>query len=356
MSAGPGGSARPAPEPAKADPPPAGRSGAPAYLFPGQGSQVVGMADSLLESSPRARRVFERGREALGFDIERVCREGPEEELNSTRVSQPAIFLHSMALLEALSERWGAAGEFGRGLQASAACGLSLGEYSALVFAGSLAFEEGLRIVGARGRFMQEACDREPGGMVSLLGLAEEWVERIVGEARALGPIGIANYNAPSQLVISGAREPLERAVALAREAGCRRAIPLKVAGGYHSPLMASATERLAPLLKEARLRPPRIPFYPNVLGEEVRDPEAIRALLIRQVESPVRWENTMRRIALTGVEQALEVGPGRVLAGLARSIDCGLTVSSAAELPAVPHGAIPQGGTSEEPLARAAP
>jgi [acyl-carrier-protein] S-malonyltransferase len=310
---------------------------APAYLFAGQGSQTVGMADDLLAASPRARRLFDRGREVLGFDLERICREGPEEELNSTRVSQPAIFLHSLGVLERLSEKRGLAEELGRGFPASAAAGLSLGEYSALVFAGSLEFEEALAIVGRRGQFMQEACDQEPGGMISILGLAAEKVEEAVARARPLGPIGIANYNAPGQLVISGAKEPLEKAAAEARALGCRRAIPLRVAGAYHSPLMAAATRSLRPLLERAGLRPPRVPFYPNVVGEEVSDPEAIRDCLIRQVESPVRWEETMRRIAARGVDRGFEVGPGRVLAGLARNVDCGLCVAPLEEASTVP-------------------
>lgn len=331
------------------DPPP------PAYLFPGQGAQHVGMAESLLRESARARRVFARGREALGFDIEKVCREGPPEELNSTRVSQPAIFLHSMGLLEAMSERLGLEGEFGKGLVSSLACGLSLGEYSALVFAGSLSFEDALVLVGERGKFMQEACDREAGGMVSLIGLSVEKVEEAVAGARAVGSIGIANYNAPNQVVISGAEKALERAVLRAKEMGCRRAVPLRVAGAYHSPLMAPAARKLRPLLKGVAIRAPRVPFYPNVVGEEVRDPEMIRDCLIRQVESPVLWEGTVRRIAERGVTMALEVGPGRVLEGLARSIDCGLTVVSAADpssLGPVPHLAHSprgeDGGTSE--------
>jgi [acyl-carrier-protein] S-malonyltransferase len=294
---------------------------APAFLFAGQGAQVVGMADGLLAASPRARALFDRGREALGIDIGRICREGPPEELNSTRVSQPAIFLHSISILEASGQS-----EF----EASAAAGLSLGEYSALVFAGSLEFEEALEIVGARGRFMQEACDLEPGGMVSIIGLSADKVEQAVAGGRSAGPIGIANYNAPNQLVISGARAALEAASAAAKELGCRRAIPLRVAGAYHSPLMAPATARLRPLLERARIRAPRLPFYSNVSGDEVKDPEEIRDFLIRQVESPVRWEDILRRMAARGIERALEVGPGQVLAGLARSIDCGITVTSA--------------------------
>jgi [acyl-carrier-protein] S-malonyltransferase len=318
--------------------PEAALSGRPAaFLFSGQGAQVVGMADGLLAASPRARALFDRGREVLGIDIERICREGPPEELNSTRVSQPAIFLHSMAILSASSESGpnkmaSPEGTFGayRNFAASAAAGLSLGEYSALVFAGSLEFEEALEIVGARGRFMQEACDLEPGGMVSIIGLSADKVEEAVARGRSAGPIGIANYNAPNQLVISGARAALEAASAAAKEMGCRRAIALRVAGAYHSPLMAPATARLRPLLERARILAPRLPFYSNVSGAEVQRPEEIRDFLIRQVESPVRWENILRGMAARGIDRALEVGPGQVLAGLARSIDCGITVTSA--------------------------
>jgi [acyl-carrier-protein] S-malonyltransferase len=301
----------------------------PAYLFPGQGAQTVGMTAWVAAAGPRPARVFARGREILGFDVEKICREGPEEELNSTRVSQPAIFLHSMALLEVLSERRGSGGSFGRDLPAAAAAGLSLGEYSALVFAGCLEFEAAVEIVGARGRCMQEACDASPGGMVSVLGLPAAKVEEAVARARPLGPIGIANYNAPGQLVISGAQAALDAAAAAAKELGARRAIPLRVAGAYHSPLMASATAKLEPLLRKAEIRPPRVPFYSNAAGGEVRDPEAILDLLIRQVESPVRWEAIVRAIA-GGTDRAYEVGPGKVLAGLARNIDCGLTIVSA--------------------------
>jgi [acyl-carrier-protein] S-malonyltransferase len=292
----------------------------------------VGIADWILDNAPRGRRVFERGREVLGFDVEKICREGPEEELNATRVAQPAIFLHSMALLEHLSERNGRGGQFGLDLEAGAAAGHSLGEYSALVFVGSLEFEEALEIVGARGRYMQDSCDQEPGGMVAVLNLDVEKVKEAVDRGGKLGPIGIANYNSQKQIVISGASAALEEAVRVARELGCRRAVPLPVAGAYHSPLMAGAAERLEPHLRKATIRSPRIPFYPNVSAREVRDPEEIRECLIRQVESSVRWEETIRSLAGRGLERGLEVGPGKILTGLAKTINCGLTVESAEE------------------------
>lgn len=297
------------------------------FLFPGQGAQAVGMGRGLVETSGRARRVFDRGREILGWDVLDLCLNGPEEELNSTRVSQPAIFLLSMAVLDALSERLDAPEPLGRSLPAAGTAGLSLGEYSALVFAGSLAFEEALAVVAARGRCMQEACDEAPGGMTSLIGLEVKRVEEAVEAARANGRIGIANYNSPDQTVISGDLRAVEAAAEIAREMGCRRAVPLRVAGAYHSPLMASATRKLTPLLEGLSIAPPRCPFLANVSGGPVEDPEEIRRGLIRQVEDSVRWDSVVRRLVEGGSEKALEVGPGTVLRGLARNIDRRLRV-----------------------------
>jgi [acyl-carrier-protein] S-malonyltransferase len=293
-----------------------------AYLFPGQGAQFVGMGAALVASSEGARKVFDRGAGALGRDVLAVCLEGPEETLNSTRVSQPAIFLLSMAVLTALSERNESPEPFGRGLPAGAAAGLSLGEYSALVFAGSLTFEDALRIVAARGEFMQEACDQSDGAMASLIGLDVETVEAAVEQARSAGRIGVANYNSALQTVISGDARAVEVATAIARELGCRRAVPLRVAGAYHSPLMAPATRKLGAMLEKIRIEPPRCVFYSNVTGDRVDDPEAIRENLVRQIESPVRWSELFARVVGSGVREGIEVGPGTVLRGLARNID----------------------------------
>jgi [acyl-carrier-protein] S-malonyltransferase len=292
------------------------------FLFPGQGAQVVGMGKSLFESSERARRLFARGSEALGEDLIRLCLHGPQEALDSTRVSQPAIFLLSLAALDALAERLGSPAPLGRGLPAAATAGLSLGEYTALVFAGSLELEDALRVVVHRGRWMQEACDAAPGGMVSLMGLGVAQVEDAVAKARVVGRIGIANYNSPDQTVISGEERALEAAVTEAKRLGCRRATPLRVAGAYHSPLMSSATQRLRPLLEQLSIRPPRCPFFSNLTGAAVTDPEAIRQGLIAQVESSVRWTSIMDKILQAGHRRALEIGPGKVLKGLFRNVD----------------------------------
>ena len=301
-----------------------------AFLFPGQGAQALGMAVDLVDSYPEARAVFESGREILSWDILAVCRDGPEEKLNSTRVSQPAIFLHSMAALEVLSKRWGLKGRYSTGAPALGTAGLSLGEYSALVFAGSLEFQDAIGVVGLRAQFMQEACDLEKGGMASVLGLPAAKVEEVVEAARSKGSrVGVANYNSPEQMVISGEKSALDEAAKALEEAGARRVIRLKVAGAYHSELMASATRKLEPFLKKLTIRRPRIPFYSNVSGAEVDDPEVIRDHLIRQVEHPVRWEQTVRALLQRGLTGALELGPGRVLQGLLRGIQRRLDVIS---------------------------
>lgn len=301
-----------------------------AFLFPGQGAQALGMAVDLVDAYPEARAVFESGRSLLERDILAVCREGPEEDLNSTRVSQPAIFLHSMAVLEVLSKQWGLEDHFGRGVQALGTAGLSLGEYSALVFAGSLEFEDALRIVGLRAQFMQEACDLEKGAMASVIGLSAGKVEEVVQAERSKGlRVGVANYNSPEQTVISGAVNAVDQTAKALEDAGARRVLRLKVAGAYHSELMAPATRRLEPYLKKLMIRRPRLPFYSNVSGREVDDPEVIRAHLIRQVEEPVRWEQTVRALLQRGLTGALELGPGRVLQGLLRGIQRGLEVIS---------------------------
>lgn len=301
-----------------------------AFLFPGQGAQVVGMAVDLVDAYPEARAVFDEGREVLGFDILSLCRNGPQEELNSTRVSQPAIFLHSMAVLEVLGRRLGH-GRYSTQWPALGAAGLSLGEYSALVFVGSLEFEDALRLVALRGRFMQEACDSVRGAMASILGLAASRVEEVVQEAVRQGHrVGVANYNSPDQTVISGEVEGVEATIALLESAGAKRAVKLPVAGAYHSALMRTATAQLEPSLRAARVRAPRVPFFSNVTGREESDPEALRSNLVRQVESGVRWDSIVRGLVSRGMTRALEVGPGRVLMGLMRSISREVKVVSA--------------------------
>ncbi len=306
------------------------------FLFPGQGAQALGMAVDLADSRQEARRIFDMGRDVLGRDVLAICRSGPEEELNSTRISQPAIFLHSMAALEVLGTETGSGG-FCQGLDAPGAAGLSLGEYSALVFVGSLTFQDALQIVSLRGQYMQEACDTTKGTMASVIAMATAKVEEIIESAKTEGfLVSVANYNSPDQTVISGEASAVEEAVKRLTAAGARKTIRLKVAGAYHSPLMAPATKKLEPYLRAVKIREPRVPFFSNVTGAQVRDPEAIRRNLILQVEHPVRWEQILRALAASGMKRALEVGPGKVLAGLLRSVVREVEVTNAGTLGAV--------------------
>jgi len=314
-----------------------------AYLFPGQGAQTRGMGVDLVEAHPEARSVFEAGREVLGFDVYAICRDGPDDELNSTRVSQPAIFLHSMGVLEVLGKHLGVDAAYGTALPASAAAGLSLGEYSALVFAAAMTFEDALFLVGKRGEYMQEACDAEEGSMASVIGLTASQVEEVVADAvgdgnRAGLEVGIANYNSPSQTVISGERRAVEETVEKLKAAGARRAVMLQVAGAYHSPLMASAARKMEPLLEKVTISPPRVPFFGNYSGDQVSDPDQIRRGLTHQIDSAVRWDQSVRAMIENGVVGggALEIGPGRVIRGLMRNIDSSVSVQSIGDVEAL--------------------
>ncbi len=295
-----------------------------AVLFPGQGAQFSGMSADLLERAPGCEEMFAAASRAMGVDLLRLCKEGPDETLNSTAVSQPAIFVVSLAVVRAIE----AAGGRER-LDAAATAGLSLGEYTALVFAGALPFEAALEIVVRRGAYMQEACDRMPGGMVSLLGLDLATVEEVVEEASRHGIVAVANVNAATQVVISGEIGALERASELARARGARRAIPLKVAGAYHSALMAPASAKLRPFLERAPIVRPRIPFYPNVSARPAGDPGEIRDGLLRQIEAPVLWAPTLDALLASEIDCVLEPGPGRVIAGLVRQLGRDLPVAS---------------------------
>ena len=280
-------------------------------LFPGQGAQKVGMGRDLAENSPAARDLLARADGILGEPLSRTCFEGPEEALNSTRVSQPALFACSMAAVEALREK---------GVDLSGAfwtAGLSLGEYTALCFAGAISFEDGLRLVRLRGERMQAACDRAPSGMLSLLGADLLAAEAICREASSSGIVVVANVNAMEQIVLSGEVAALERAEAVAKARGVRRAVRLKVAGGFHSPCMKPADQELAEALKTVRISPPRMPVFSNVTAQPERDPERIRRLLAEQVVRPVLWAQIVSRIPIDAVQRVWEPGPGRVLSGL---------------------------------------
>lgn len=289
-----------------------------AYLFPGQGSQFVGMGRDLYDAFPAARQRFDDANEILGFDLARICFEGPEEELRKTHNTQPAIFLHSMAVLDALG--WTLEGSETR------LAGHSLGEYSAYVAAGAMRFEDALRVVRRRGELMYQAGVERRGAMAAVLGLDPDRVEEIL--SRIDGIVVPANYNSPSQLVISGEEAAVEAAGAALREAGAKRVIPLEVSGAFHSPLMESAAQGLAAELATFEIRAPRAEVFANESASPVAADE-IRDSLRRQLLSPVRWEPTMRRFLEWGAERFVEIGPGKVLAGLVRALDKNVAVES---------------------------
>ncbi len=288
-----------------------------AYLFPGQGAQYVGMGKALHDASPEARRCFETANQVLGFDLARLCFEGPERELTSTANSQPAILTVSVAALRALEARGGVA------LEPVAAAGLSLGEYSALVAAGALAFEDAVRVVRRRGELMEAASRQQPGTMCSVMGLAIEQVEAACRQAGA----EVANLNAPGQVVISGRKEAVVAAAEAAKQAG-GKAIMLDVSGAFHSSLMAPAAKGLDEVLAATAMQPTRYAVLANVDAQPHADPAQIRQRLVRQLTSPTLWEQSMRALVQRGVTQYLEIGPGKVLRGLFRRIDAAATVT----------------------------
>lgn len=288
-----------------------------AFLFPGQGAQTVGMGAAVCAKVPAARKLFDRASSVLGYDLYRTCTEGPAAELDSTVHSQPALFVASLAALEQLKEN---APELVEGC--TAAAGLSLGEYTALVFAGVMEFEGGLRVVQERGRAMQDAADDTSSGMVSVLGMEREQVEKLCDEARSDQVLEIANLLCPGNIVCSGETAACERLFTLATAAGAMKVIPLAVAGAFHTSLMGSAVERLRQALADVPMRKPRIPVVSNVDARPHDDPKEIRELLIRQVCSQVRWEDSIRYLLEEqGVTSFYELGPGRVLCGLLKRI-----------------------------------
>ena len=288
-----------------------------AFLFPGQGSQTVGMAGELCSALPVARELFDRAAAALGYDLLELCVNGPASRLDTTEVSQPAIFVASLAALEQLK-----ATEPQAVADVVATAGLSLGEYTALVFAGALSFEDGLQVVQARGRAMQAAADACPSGMTSVLGPDVSAVEALVAEARGTDTLELANYLCPGNTVISGSLAALDRAEKLVAARGLGRTVRLAVAGAFHTPLMRPADQRLAAALDAVTITRPVVPVWSNVDARPHTDPREIRDLLVRQVVSPVRWEDTMRGLLAEGVERFYEIGPGRVLAGLMKRVN----------------------------------
>jgi [acyl-carrier-protein] S-malonyltransferase len=282
-----------------------------ALLFAGQGAQVVGMGRDLAEKYPSARAWFDRANAALGYDLAAICFTGPEAELTKTENAQPAIFLASWVAFQLLKEQVPS-------LTFEATSGLSLGEFTALAAAGALSFEEGLSVVRQRGQFMQEACEATRGGMAAIIGLDEALTREVCAEAGVV----LANLNCPGQLVISGETDKIARAIELAKAKGARKALPLTVAGAYHSPLMASAQPKLAAALARIRLTAPAVPVLSNVTAQFHGAPAEISARLVEQVTSSVLWENSMRALLAQGFTRFIELGPGTALSGFMKRID----------------------------------
>jgi len=287
-----------------------------AFLFPGQGAQFVGMGRTAVSQSPAAARLFAEASEVLGYDLLQVCLEGPKDRLDSTAVSQPAIYVASLAALEQLRQE---SPDVVAGVEYSA--GLSLGEYTALTFAGALSFADGVRLVQRRGAAMQAAADANPSGMVSILMLDRPQVEALCGQARDTGPLWVANYLCPGNTVLSGSKEGCARALALAEEQGAKTAT-LAVAGAFHTELMRPADERLAEALRETRFEAARIPVFSNVDAQPHQAAGDFPGLLVKQVLAPVLWEDCVRGLLTAGVNKFYEIGPGKVLKGLLKRID----------------------------------
>ena len=281
-----------------------------AFVFPGQGSQYVGMGKDLYERVPEARHRFDQADALLGFSLSKICFEGPEEELKQTKNTQPAIFLHSMV-----------AANLYRGERATMAAGHSLGEYSALVYAGALTFEDGLRLVRLRGELMQQAGIEQPGTMAAVVGLDPNLVDEVCEMASHIGIVQAANFNSPGQIVISGSVTGVRKAMELAKERGAKLVKELPVSGAFHSPLMEFAGSGLKSALENTSITDASIPVYANVTAQPVQHAEEIRRLLYEQLTQPVRWEETITNMALAGAGIFVEIGPGKVLQGLIKRI-----------------------------------
>lgn len=279
-----------------------------AYVFPGQGSQFPGMAKDLYTSNETARIMMEKANEILGFRITDIMFEGTADDLTQTKVTQPAIFLHSVVLATCLPD-----------FKPDMVAGHSLGEFSALVAAGALDFEEGLRLVSIRARAMQKACETNPGTMAAVLMLPAEKIEEICSSCK--GIVVAANYNCEGQIVISGEKEAVDEACAKMKEAGAKRALPLRVGGAFHSPLMEPARAELAEGIEKAIFRTPSCPVYQNVTADPSTDPGVMKANLLAQLTSPVLWTQSIRNMASDGASHFIEIGPGKVLQGLISKI-----------------------------------
>ena len=290
-------------------------------VFPGQGAQFEGMGKDLHQAYPQAQKRFEQANEILGFDIAKIMFEGSKEDLQQTNVTQPAIFLHSVILAEILGDT----------VEAQAAAGHSLGEFSALTFAGVLDFESGLQLVSKRAQAMQQACEKTEGTMAAVLGLEDSVVEKVCEGTP--GVVVAANYNCPGQLVISGERAAITAACEALTEAGARRALVLPVGGAFHSPLMESAQETLAAAIAATNFKSQSIPIYQNVSTQGETDPENIQKNLIAQLTAAVKWTQSVRNMHADGAIDFTEIGPGKVLQGLIKKIDREATTASGQDL-----------------------
>ncbi|MDZ7314909.1 MAG: ACP S-malonyltransferase [candidate division KSB1 bacterium] len=291
-----------------------------AFLFPGQGSQYVGMGKDLFDAIESVRQRFRTAEEILGFELSDICFNGPDERLAQTRYTQPAIFVHSFVVFELLREK---------GIEPVFVAGHSLGEYTALAAAGVFSFEEGLKLVKQRAGLMQAAGEEAKGAMAAIIGLEKSRVEDICRTASAEGTIIAANFNAPDQIVVSGTEAAVMKAINLAEAAGAKRAVRLNVGGAFHSPLMRSALRPLSQVVQTIEFRTPTVPVFSNVSGRPSTDPGQLKTALIEQLCSPVQWVETIQQMQANGAERFIEVGPGKVLSGLVRRIDRSLNVLS---------------------------
>ena len=290
-----------------------------AYVFPGQGAQYVGMGKDLFDNFSEAKDLFKKANSILKFKITDLMFDGTDEDLRQTKVTQPAIFLHSTILAKMLGN------DFAPGMVA----GHSLGEFSALVAAGALSFEDGLKLVSKRAMAMQIACEAEPSTMAAIVGLDDNVVEEVCGSINDI--VVPANYNCPGQLVISGSMSGIDKAVEALKEKGARRALKLNVGGAFHSPLMEPARVELEKAIQNTKFNAPVCAIYQNVNAQAVKNPDIIKSNLISQLTSPVRWTQTMKNMLAEGMTEYIEVGPGKVLQGLLKKIDRKLPASSAA-------------------------